>query len=146
METKQFQVGQVWKSRCGALRKINLVGTEERFNIYSTNMHDAEFLSHERNGGYYGVGEHDYDLVELVTNADGTPAADVPTNEGETLGKIELVEGQLLDDSRTQFIDKLTHDMFIKFVEQGWSSEGIAQVLRAAVKVRDELVDGKTAE
>ena len=143
METK-FQVGQVWRNRNGDLRKITNIDIEGGYPIATFEAGEPP-MTYGENGKYYGNDGHDseYDLVEFVTNADGTPAI-----HGEPLAasivNMQPIEGATFDTTRTEFIDKLTHDVFLKYVGDGFAGDAAraADYVRAAVNVRDELVHG----
>lgn len=157
METEQFAVGQVWKDRGGNERNIFMIGSpDEQFCVYSEDADGTNYHSHTASGAYYLSGENVRDLVELVTNADSTPA-----QTGQTAGfikvenvlpvertpayKLQPATHGIMDVERTAFIDNLVHGLFIEHWESRDSSD-ISEAIRTAVKLRDELVAGSQAE
>lgn len=130
METK-FAVGQVWKNREGVERRIIAVSDDCHYPVYSNSMDGIDGTTHTINGKYFHNGDDLRDLVVLVTNADGTPA----TAEAAAA----QIEPRVFDPTRTEFIDKLTHELFAC---EYYAADDAATRLRAAVKVRDELVRG----
>lgn len=130
METN-FQVGQVWRNRDGKLARIELVQApaHDGFPTKST------FGWHNSDGAFILSGYPGDDLVELVMNADGTPeGSDIKDADASLAEPIKLP----CDPSRTEFIDKLTHDVFTSPIMLSVAEAYV----RAAVKLRDELVRG----
>ena len=134
---KKFEVGQVWRNREGECRTITHMYLDDKFPV-ATFEDDAESRTYTASGRYFSDGtESDADLVELVTNADGTPAS-API--ADPVNAAQAVETRVFDPTRAEFIDKLTHEIFTG--SSHWSDADAAERIRAAVKVRDELVNG----
>jgi hypothetical protein len=143
METKNFQVGQVWKARNGELRRIDMIGdANDSYPIYSTDLNGGYFKSHTDNGEYFQYGiENQYDLVALLTNADVTkvhPELPSPIQQPEG-SLVAPAQYGVMDTSRTEFIDTITREMFAFTM---FDDDEAAKRVRAAVAVRDELVCG----
>lgn len=144
METK-FQVGQVWKTRDDREATITeiLVAHEGLTYPVIGRIGDGG-ESWKIDGTWYESGENSGDLIELVMNADGTPAGTPELIQGEKHASVtNIIHGEPLlqpSDPRTEFIDKLAHDLFHFAHREQMGTEMPAEYLRAAVTLRDELL------
>lgn len=145
METK-FQVGQVWKTRGDELCKVTLIydaeidGTPIFYRVWTDGN-----ASHTIDGFYYSKdNQSSHDLLQLVINADGTPAGYVPigdTYEHLTPG-LDFVAGELMasPDARTQFIENVVTMTLVRALDHDMTFKDVQQSCREAVSLRDELV------
>jgi hypothetical protein len=139
METK-FKVGQVWKTRDGELRKIEQTGSGD-YSIYSASVcGSGGWLSHALDGGYFVEKvENGNDLIEMVMDADGMPTSPEAASA--------QIEPTVFDATRTEFIERMVHDMFFKALTNdrivSTAIEDATTVIREAIKLRDELVRGE---
>lgn len=144
METK-FAVGQVWKNRNGELRIISDVrGDAESYPVWSyTAGTNEELHTHKSSGAYTDTeSPHGRDLVELVTNADGSPAA-------SSSAITSLTPGEAYGATRIEFIERITRDTMFKAMSMHQEGhdvseaiEAVKQCAKAALALRDELVRG----
>lgn len=147
METK-FQVGQVWKTRGGELETVCQImgvrdgdGTTIHFPVWTNESH-----SHDKYGFYYGPHREDkLDLIELVTNADGTPANPVPLEATHELltACLDVMPGELKafePASRQKFVQDLINAATVNAIQNGITFKDVADSVREAVTLRDELL------
>lgn len=143
----KFQVGQVWKSRDGQLRKVSDVHpgvVDDVLQIYIVWIDDAE--THTADGFYYGENNlHDLDLLELVTNTDGTPAvaASIEDTHKHLKAGVDYVAGELRPfepQMRESFVDNLITSALVRALDNGITFNDVADSVRDAVALRDELV------
>jgi hypothetical protein len=124
METK-FKVGQVWRSAAGDLFTVTEIREYDcTYPVVaeSDKFKGAQIFTLE--GNYYCADDHDEnDLVKLEF--------DVPHGSSEHDGAF--------DATRTEFIDRIVHDVFVMH-SGGADNEERSERVRAAVKLRDELV------
>ncbi|QPB08674.1 hypothetical protein KB681_gp38 [Burkholderia phage Mica] len=139
---KKFEVGQVWRTRGGEIVTIYDIYPPSEGCTYPVrgNIGDKN-VCWTADGRMYAVdppnSDDPGDLVELVTNADGTPAS--------ADAAVAQIDGKVFDHTRTEFIEKLTHDLFFKGIGEfgfGCYSQ-VSDAVREAVKVRDALVRGE---
>lgn len=131
MGTKLFEVGQVWRTRGGEIRTIEVVEThcDDQYPVRA----NGDWFTIE--GRYLNAAEGTDDLVELVTNADGMPAS--------AEAAASQINPSVYDPTRTEFIDKLTESVFYRAAIEGIPIANAEQYINAAVTLRDKLVRGE---
>lgn len=133
---KKFAVGQVWQDGRGFLYRIAYTDMSARYPVGALSVLNGVSESYTSDGFYFKSGKPtELDLVQLVTNADGSPATQ-PAN----VVNIAPIEGKVFDQTRTAFIERLTHEMFVCHHDK---VDSISRAVCEAVKLRDELVRGE---